>query len=113
MRTSSAGGTGIVAAPTTRPPRMTVTSPQSSSTSSSLCETKMTLMPSRGERAQRVEEQLALVGGDARRRLVEDEHPRAQPEQAGDLELLALADRERARRRVEVEGEAEAVARAR
>ena len=66
--------------------------------------------PVRRELTQRREQEVALVGGDARRRLVEDEDVRPEPEQSRDLDLLALADRERARRRIQVEPEAEAVA---
>ena len=62
---------------------MTVTRSQSSSTSSSLCDTKSTLIPSASELLQRGEELVALVGGDAGRRLIEDEHPGTQATAAG------------------------------
>jgi len=41
--------------------------------------------------------------------LVEDQHSGAQPEQADDLQLLALADRQSAHRCVGIEGESEAL----
>ena len=53
----------------------------------------------RGQAAERAEELLALDGADAGGGLVEDEHARAQPQQAQQLELLALAHGERARPR--------------
>ena len=60
-----------------------------------------------GQPAQGVEELLALGGADAGGGLVEDEHARAQPQQAQQLELLALAHGERADLGLEVDGEAE------
>ncbi len=78
--------------PTTLPRRITVTRSHSCSISSSLWETKITIMPVGGEPAQDLEQLLALRCGDPGRRLVEDQHPGAEPEQPGDLELLAFAD---------------------
>ena len=65
--------------------------------------------PVGGEAAEDVEQLVALGRGDPRRRLVEDEQPGAEPEQAGDLQLLALADRQRAGDGVGVEREAVAL----
>ena len=52
-----------------------------------------------GQTAQGGEQLLALGGADAGGGLVEDEHAGAQPQQAQDLELLALAHGEGVRRR--------------
>ncbi len=83
------------ASPTSRPWRSTATRVHSSSTSSSLWETKITVLPWAARR-RRVSNSFVLLGGaDAGGRLVEDQHAGAQPQQAQDLQLLALAHGER------------------
>ncbi len=67
----------------------------------------------RGQPAQGVEELRPLRGADAGGGLVEDQHACAQPQQAQQLQLLALADGERFDLGLEIEGQARAIGPAR
>ena len=83
------------------------------STSSSLCEMKMTVRPSRLELAQVAEELVDLLRHEHRGRLVEDEDPGAAVEHLEDLDPLPLADAEVLDQRVGVDVEAVARRRSR
>ncbi len=107
METSLSTRNGGCASPMSRPCRSTATRVQSSWTSSSLWDTKRTVLPCSASRRERAEELVALKGADARGRFVEDEHARSQPQKAQQFELLALADGERADLGLEVQGEAQ------
>ena len=61
--------------------------------------------PVAGQASEDVEQLVALRCRDPRRRLVEDEQAGAVPQEAGDLQLLPLADRQRAGDGVGVERE--------
>ena len=87
------------------PRRMTVISSATASTSSSLCEMKMTVRPSRLELAQVAEELVDLLRDQHRGRLVEDEDPGAAVEHLEDLDPLPVADAEVLDQRVGVDVE--------
>ena len=74
------------------PRRMTVISSATSSTSSSLCEMKMTVRPSAFELAQVVEELVDLLRHEHGGGLVEDEDLGAAVEHLEDLDALPVAD---------------------
>ena len=88
------------------PRRITVISSATESTSSSLCEMKMTVRPSRLELAQVVEELVDLLRHQHRGRLVEDQDPRAAVEDLEDLDPLPVADAEVLDQRVRVDVQA-------
>ena len=89
------------------PWRSTATREQSSSTSSSLWETKTIVIPCPAEPPQRGEKLLLLRLADAGGRLVEDQGPGAEPQEAQDLQLLPLAHGQRVHPGIRIEAEIE------
>ena len=61
---------------------------------------KITVLPSVGHRAQRLEERVGLLRREHRGRLVHDQDPRLAVERLQDLDALLLADRELPDRRL-------------
>ena len=82
------------ASPTVVPRRMTVIESATLRTSSSLCEMKMTVRPSRLSSAQVAEQLVDLLRHEHGGRLVEDQDAGAAVEHLGDLDPLPVADAE-------------------
>ena len=100
---SSSSGSTVA---TVVPARMTVMASATDSTSSSLWEMKMTVMPSRFSSREVAEQLVDLLRHQHRGRLVEDEDAGAPVEHLEDLDPLALADAERLDQLVGVDGQA-------